>query len=72
MKKKSASRKDGYILTEILVALIIASIAFALVLGAIAHSASATHTIGQTIKEVIQERNSYVENRTTVFQADQQ
>jgi len=72
MKKKHTSSRDGYILTEILVALIIASIAFAILLGAIAHSAFATHTISQTIKEVILERNTYVENRTTVFQADQQ
>jgi hypothetical protein len=72
MKKKRASRKDGYVFTEILVALIITAVAFALVLGAIAHSASAAHTIGRTVKEVILERNSYVENRTTVFQVDSQ
>ena len=72
MKKQSVSYKDGYILIEILVALIIASVAFAFLLGAIAHSAFATHTISHTIKQVILERNTYVENRITVFKTDEE
>jgi type II secretory pathway pseudopilin PulG len=72
MKKKAKSHQDGYILMEILVALIIACIVFAILLGAVAHSAYAVHSIDETIKQVIQERNAYVENRPTVFNTEQE
>jgi type II secretory pathway pseudopilin PulG len=72
MKKKKRSAKNGYILTEILVALIIAGIAFALLLGAISHTARAAYTIDDEIKKTIQERNAFTENRTTVFSSKEE
>jgi competence protein ComGC len=72
MKRKLKSQKNGFILTEMLVALIIASLVFAVLLGAVAHTAYAVHGIDETIKEIIQTRNTYVENRTTVFSTTQE
>jgi hypothetical protein len=72
MRKKPRPAKNGYILTEILVALIIAGIAFALLLGAVAHSAFAVHTIDDEIKKIILERNEFTQNRTTIWSSDRE
>ena len=67
---KPHQRDGGYVLLDVLAALLIAAIGFVVVLGAMSLAGSAAVRQAQRVEHMIEQRNANAKNQAVLFQKE--